>query len=58
MTEFFGGIPLVEIEQQILQIILIEFCGAPAALRPELPHLASRSYAATDNAYCIAPLFP
>src|SRR6218665_4197348 len=35
MTEFFGGIPLVEIDQQILQIILIEFCSAPAAWHPE-----------------------
>jgi len=30
-----GGISLIEIEQQIIQIIFIEFRGAPAAWRLE-----------------------
>ena len=40
------AVPLIEIEQQILQIILIESSGAlPLGALRQLPNLASRSYA-------------
>ena len=51
MTEFCGGISLIEIEQQIiLKIIFIEFIGALCRLGP-VPHLVSRSCATVYHAW-------
>jgi len=57
VIEFFEGISLIKIEQQILQIIFywIQWRPQPLGALRQLPRLASRSYT-TEDPYGMVPL--